>query len=80
MPRTKLDKHAVKPQEASKKAIKAAMARNGIYHDCELAKRLKTDAGFLSKGFKNGFSDKMVTRMHKVLHFTEDELQTLRGA
>lgn len=80
MPRTKLDKLAVKPNEASKRAVKAAMARNGIFHDYELAKKIKTDPGYISKGLKNGFSEKMVTRMHRVLRFTEEELQILRGA
>lgn len=80
MPRTKLDKMAVKPNEASKRAVKAAMARNGIFRDYELARKLKTDAGYISKGFKNGFSDNMVTRMHRVLRFTEEELRILRGA
>ena len=80
MPRTKLDKHTVKTNEASKRAVKAAMARNGIFHDCELAKKLKTDAGYISKCYKSGFSDGMVTRMHRVLRFTEEELRILRGA
>ena len=79
MPRTKLDKLAVKPNEASKRAVKAAMARNGIDWSYQLADELETDAGFLSKCFKNGFSEKMVLRMDRVLHFNENEWAALGG-
>jgi len=79
MPRTKTNKSTMTTQEAAKRAVKEAMARNGIDWSYQLADELKTDAGFLSRCFKNGFSEKMVLRMDRVLHFNEDEWAALGG-
>ena len=77
MPRTRLDKFAVSQAEQETRVIKAAMARNGLFHDVQLARKLKADPGTLSRGFKNGFSQKMKCRMHKVLRFTPEEREAL---
>lgn len=79
MPRTKLDRFTVTQEEREARVIKAAMARNGMFKDVELARKIKADPGHLSKGFKNGFSLKMKQRMHKVLRFTEEEKEALGG-
>ena len=79
MPRTKLDKRRVSKAEIETRIIKSAMARNGCFTNKQLAEKIDTDAGYLSKGFKNGFSDTMKKRMHKVLRFTPEEIQVLGG-
>ena len=77
MPRTKLDRFTVTQEEREARVIKAAMARNGMFKDVELARKIKADPGHLSKGFKSGFTDKMKKRMHNVLRFTEEERKVL---
>ena len=77
MPRTKLDRLTISQAEKEKRIIKAAMARNGIDHAKDLALKIKADPGHLSHGFKEGFTDQMKKRMHKVLRFTAEERETL---
>ena len=77
MPRTKLERLTVSKVEIETRIIKAAMARNGIFKNKDLAAKIKTDPGYLSNGFKKGFSDQMKKRMHKVLRFTEEEREAL---
>ena len=79
MPRTKLERLCVTPAQKEARVIKAAMARNGLFKDVELARKIKADPGHLSKGFKNGFTLNMKRRMHNVLRFTEEERQVLGG-
>lgn len=79
MPRTKLDRFTISNTEIESRIIKAAMARNGFFTNKSLADKLDTDAGYLSKGFKAGFSDKMKKRMHKVLHFKQEEIEVIGG-
>lgn len=79
MPRTKLDRLAVTPAQQEARIIKAAMARNGLFRDVELARKIKADPGSLSRGFKNGFTQNMKCRMHKVLRFTDEEREALGG-
>lgn len=79
MPRTKLDRFAISKTEIETRIIKAAMARNGFFTNKSLADKLDTDSTYLSKGFKAGFSDKMKKRMHKVLHFTSEEIEVIGG-
>lgn len=79
MPRTKLDRFSVKKAEVETKIIKSAMARNGYFTNKSFAEKLGTDAGYLSKGFRNGFTGKMKIRMHKFLHFTQEEIQVIGG-
>lgn len=77
MPRTKLDRLTISQAEKETRIIKAAMARNGLFKDKDLAEKIGTDPGYLSHGFKKGFSDQMKKRMHKVLRFTEEEKEAL---
>ena len=77
MPRTKLDRMTISKAEIETRIIKAAMARNGLFHNKELAEKIGTDPGYLSHGFKKGFSDQMKKRMHKVLRFTDEEKEAL---
>lgn len=77
MPRTKLDRLTISQAEKETRIIKAAMARNGFFKDKDLAEKIGTDPGYLSHGFKKGFSDQMKKRMHKVLRFTEEEKEAL---
>ena len=77
MPRTKLDKYSISRAEMEARVIKAAMARNGIFHNKTLAEKIRTDPGYLSHGFKKGFSGEMKKRMHKVLRFTAEEREAL---
>lgn len=77
MPRTKLDRLTISQAEKETRIIKAAMARNGLFKDKELAEKIGTDPGYLSHGFKKGFSDQMKKRMHKVLRFTDEEKEAL---
>lgn len=79
MPRTKLDRFTVSKAEIETRVIKAAMARNGFFTNKSLSDKLDTDPGYLSKGFKVGFSDKMKKRMHKVLRFTPEEIEVIGG-
>ena len=80
MPRTKLDRLTISQAEKETRIIKAAMARNGLFKDKDLAEKIGTDPGYLSHGFKKGFSDQMKKRMHKVLRFTEEEKEALAKA
>lgn len=77
MPRTKLDRLTISQAEKETRIIKAAMARNGLFKDKDLAEKIGTDPGYLSHGFKKGFSDQMKKRMHKVLRFTDEEKEAL---
>ena len=77
MPRTKLDRMTVSKAQIETRIIKAAMARNGLFHDKDLAEKIGTDPGYLSHGFKKGFSDQMKKRMHNVLRFTAEEREAL---
>lgn len=77
MPRTKLDRLKISQAEKEARIIKAAMARNGLFKDKDLAQKIGTDPGYLSHGFKKGFSDRMKKRMHKVLRFTDEEKEAL---
>ena len=77
MPRTKLDRLTISQAEKETRIIKAAMARNGLFKDKDLAEKIGTDPGYLSHGFKKGFSDQMKKRMHKVLRFTAEEKEAL---
>lgn len=77
MPRTKLDRRTLSRAEIETRIIKAAMARNGLFKNKDLAAKIGTDPGYLSHGFKKGFSDQMKKRMHKVLRFTEEEREVL---
>ena len=77
MPRTKLDRLTISQAEKETRIIKAAMARNGLFKNKDLAEKIGTDPGYLSHGFKKGFSDQMKKRMHKVLRFTEEEKEAL---
>ena len=79
MARTKLDKHRISRAEMETRIIKSAMARNGCFTNKELAEKIDTDAGYLSRGFRSGFSDAMKKRMHKVLRFTAEEIEVLGG-
>lgn len=79
MPRTKLERFTISKVEIETRVIKAAMARNGLFHDKDLAEKIETDPGYLSHGFKRGFSDQMKKRMHKVLHFTSEEIEVIGG-
>ena len=80
MPRTKLDALRYSKAEMDKSLIKQYMAKRHIYEDQTLADKMKTDASCISKGFKNGFSDKMKMRIHKVLRFEETDLMMLLEA
>lgn len=77
MPRTKLDRLTISQAEKETRIIKAAMARNGLFKDKDLAEKIGTDPGYLSHGFKKGFSDQMKKRMHKVLRFDAEEREAL---
>ena len=77
MPRTKLDRLTISQAEKETRIIKAAMARNGLFKDKDLAEKIGTAPGYLSHGFKKGFSDQMKKRMHKVLRFTDEEKEAL---
>jgi hypothetical protein len=77
MPRTKLDRLTISQAEKETRIIKAAMARNGLFKNKDLAEKIGTDPGYLSHGFKKGFSDQMKKRMHKVLRFTDEEKEAL---
>lgn len=77
MPRTKLERLTISKTEIETRIIKAAMARNGLFHNKDLAAKIGTDPGYLSHGFKKGFSDQMKKRMHKVLRFTAEEREAL---
>lgn len=79
MPRTKLDRFTISKTEIETRVIKAAMARNGFFTNKSLADKLDTDSAYLSRGFKSGFSDKMKKRMHKVLHFNQEEIEVIGG-
>lgn len=80
MPRTKLDAFRWTKAEEDKSLIKQYMAKRHIYEDHELAEKMHTDAGYLSKGFKCGFSQSMKLRIHKVLRFEEADLMALLGS
>lgn len=73
MPRTKLQRLGVSKVEIEESIIRQAMARQMLYADKDLADRLKTDAGYISKCFKKGFSDSMKMRMRKILRFKTEE-------
>ena len=77
MPRVKLSRLTISQAEKETRIIKAAMARNGLFKDKDLAEKIGTDPGYLSHGFKKGFSDQMKKRMHKVLRFTDEEKEAL---
>ena len=77
MPRTKLDRLTISQADKETRIIKAAMARNGLFKNKDLAEKIGTDPGYLSHGFKKGFSDQMKKRMHKVLRFTDEEKEAL---
>lgn len=77
MPRTKLDKIAISRAEMDTRIIKAAMARNGLFHNVDLAKKMGAAPESLSRGFKKGFTGDMKRRMHKVLRFTPEEREAL---
>lgn len=79
MPRTKLDKFRISKPQVEARIIKSAMGRNGIYTNRVLAEKVGTDPGYLSRGFRKGFSHEMKLRMHKVLRFTQEEIEVLGG-
>lgn len=79
MPRTKLERFTISKTEIETRIIKSAMARNGFFTNKSLADKLDTDSGYLTKGFKKGFSDSMKKRMHKILRFTPEEIQIIGG-
>lgn len=79
MPRTKLDRFCVSKPDADAKIIRIAMARNGIYTDRELARKIGTNYTYVSKCFKSGFSMDKKLAMHKVMNFTQEEREVLGG-
>ncbi len=79
MPKTKLDRHTISKAEIETRIIKCAMARNGVYTNKALASLVSSDAGYISKCFKTGFSYSMKLRLHKVLKFTSEEFEILGG-
>lgn len=79
MPRTKLERFAVSKAEIETRIIKSAMARNGMFFNKQLAEKVGTTPSYISGGFKKGFSDSMKKRMHKVLHFTPEEIEVIGG-
>lgn len=79
MPKTKLSRFSISKAEVETKIIKSAMVRNGYFTNRSLAEKIQTDPGYLTKGFKKGFSDGMKKRMHKALHFTQEEIEIIGG-
>lgn len=77
MPRTKLDRFRQTREEREAWIIRGAMARNRMCHNYELAEVIQSTPAYVSKCFKNGFSDKMKARMHKKLRFTAEEWEEL---
>ena len=77
MPRTNLDRLTYSKVENETMFIRRAMVRNHIYKDKDLAEKIRTDPGYLSHGFKKGFSNEMKKRMHKVLRFDAEEREAL---
>lgn len=73
MPRTKLQRLGVSKVEIEESIIRQAMARQMLYKDSDLAEKLQTDAGYISKCFKKGFSDGMKMRLRKILRFKTEE-------
>jgi hypothetical protein len=57
--------------------VRGTVPANHIYKDKDLAEKIGTDPGYLSHGFKKGFSDQMKKRMHKVLRFDAEEREAL---
>lgn len=79
MPKTKLERHTISKTEIEARIIKCAMARNGIFTNKALAALISSDAGYISKCFKTGFSYPMKLRLHKALKFTSEEFEVLGG-
>ena len=79
MPRTKLDKYSSKAHlRNTKKTIKMAMARHPfIETQAQLAEAIGSDQSSVSKWINKELTDYGVIKMHRVLHFTPEELEVL---
>lgn len=79
MPRTNVGKTVSKLTKAERDAIiiRTAFARNGIYTQRDMAETVGASESTLSKAFKNGFSTKLIFRIHAAVDFAPEEREEL---
>jgi hypothetical protein len=82
MPRTKIDRRAISPEEVRARIVRSAADRKGLYRDTDIADVLNRSRSCISNRL-NGLTHWRISdleQLSRALEFTDDEIiQFVRG-